>query len=46
MPTKGVFISFDYDNDKDLPGNLADQAENLAGKWLRQASGCTWGQPG
>ena len=26
MTTKGVFISFDYDNDKDLPGNLVAQA--------------------
>ena len=24
--TKSVFISFDYDNDKDLPGNLVAQA--------------------
>ena len=28
MTTKGVFISFDYDNDKDLPGNLVAQARN------------------
>ena len=26
MATKSVFISFDYDNDKDLPGNLVAQA--------------------
>ena len=26
MTTKSVFISFDYDNDKDLPGNLVAQA--------------------
>ncbi len=28
MTTKSVFISFDYDNDNDLPGNLVDQAKN------------------
>ena len=27
MAAKGVFISFDYDNDKDLPGNLVAQAK-------------------
>ena len=27
MARKRVFISFDYDNDKDLPGNLVAQAE-------------------
>ena len=26
MPTKSVFISFDYDNDNDLRGNLVAQA--------------------
>ncbi len=26
MTTESVFISFDYDNDKDLPGNLVAQA--------------------
>ena len=26
MTTRSVFISFDYDNDKDLPGNLVAQA--------------------
>ena len=26
MTTKSVFISFDYDNDNDLPGNLVAQA--------------------
>ena len=26
MATKSVFISFDYDNDRDLPGNLVAQA--------------------
>ena len=26
MATKSVFISFDYDNDNDLPGNLVSQA--------------------
>ncbi len=26
MTSKRVFISFDYDNDKDLPGNLVAQA--------------------
>ena len=28
MVTKGVFISFDYDHDKDLRGNLVAQAKN------------------
>ena len=28
MLTKGVFISFDYDHDKDLRGNLVAQARN------------------
>ena len=28
MTTKGVFISFDYDHDNDLRGNLVAQAEN------------------
>lgn len=28
MATKGMFISFDYDNDKDLPVNLVAQASN------------------
>lgn len=27
MGKKSVFISFDYDNDKDLPGNLVAQAK-------------------
>ena len=29
MDTKSVFISFDYDNDKDLPGNLVAQAASV-----------------
>ena len=28
MDTKSVFISFDYDNDQDLRGNLVAQAKN------------------
>ncbi len=28
MNTKSVFISFDYDNDQDLRGNLVGQAKN------------------
>ena len=28
MTTKGVFISFDYDHDRDLRGNLVAQARN------------------
>ena len=28
MTTRGVFISFDYDHDKDLRGNLVAQARN------------------
>ena len=28
MATKGVFISFDYDNDNDLRGNLVAQARD------------------
>ena len=28
MTTKGVFISFDYDHDNDLRGNLVAQARN------------------
>ncbi len=48
MATKSVFISFDYDNDNDLPGNLVHQASrpdspfSIRDRSLKKAVDAKW----